>query len=389
MLAALTIKNFRTLEDLHVPKLGRVNLIVGKNNVGKSSVLEALRILAGNGNEFALANIASGRDEKYALKESDFVEFNASFPFEDFFPGRSFPAKDGQAIEIGDPAGDLLKIEHGYYVQEVVASTSQAGDIIQSQRLRRIFKRDLVNQNGRRALQALFLQRGNWTDVLKFDLTSARQGHLSGLYAPEYTCSCSLVPTHLVSIDELAGEWDNIAFTSHQAVVYEAMRLILPAFEAITFVRNDDASRVDIQSGKPLRRVAKVKLANMDRLVPLKSLGEGMQRIFQMVLKVFPANGGFLLIDEFESGLHYTVQEKVWAMMFELAHKLDIQVFATTHSWDCIEKFASVAKQRADSDGVLLHLGISVRTSDHGKVVATVFDENELFELTQADMEVR
>jgi len=48
MLNSLEIKNFRILEDFKVSKLGRVNLIVGKNNSGKSSVLEALRIYAGN-----------------------------------------------------------------------------------------------------------------------------------------------------------------------------------------------------------------------------------------------------------------------------------------------------------------------------------------------------
>ncbi len=47
MLKSLCIKNFRLLEDFQVPKLGRVNLIVGKNNSGKSSVLEAIRIYAG------------------------------------------------------------------------------------------------------------------------------------------------------------------------------------------------------------------------------------------------------------------------------------------------------------------------------------------------------
>ncbi|MEI6730675.1 MAG: AAA family ATPase, partial [Pseudomonadota bacterium] len=56
-LSSLHIKNFRMLEDFQVKKLGKVNLIVGKNNSGKSTVLEALRIYAGGANRYLLEAI--------------------------------------------------------------------------------------------------------------------------------------------------------------------------------------------------------------------------------------------------------------------------------------------------------------------------------------------
>jgi AAA15 family ATPase/GTPase len=113
-----------------------------------------------------------------------------------------------------------------------------------------------------------------------------------------------------------------------------------------------------------------------------------MLRVLQLSLKLFSAKGGFLLIDEFENGLHYSVQEKVWALLFEMAERLDIQVFATTHSWDCIESFAKEAVSR-DTDGVLFRMGRSARTSDHGQLIATLFGEEALAHITQADVEVR
>ena len=73
----------------------------------------------------------------------------------------------------------------------------------------------------------------------------------------------------------------------------------------------------------------------------------------------------------------------------KLAEQLNIQVFATTHSWDCIESFTKVAVDDQSSEGVLFRMGRSVRTSDNGKVIATVFDENQLQNITQADVEVR
>lgn len=112
-------------------------------------------------------------------------------------------------------------------------------------------------------------------------------------------------------------------------------------------------------------------------------------RILQFVLKIFSAKGGFFLIDEFENGLHYTVQEKIWELLFDMAQKLDIQVFATTHSWDCIESFSKVATSNKSSQGVLFRIGKSAKTSDRGRVIATIFDESELQTITQADMEIR
>jgi AAA15 family ATPase/GTPase len=53
------------------------------------------------------------------------------------------------------------------------------------------------------------------------------------------------------------------------------------------------------------------------------------------------AQDGYLLIDEFENGLHYSVQEQVWEVVFTLAKSLNVQVFATTHSSDCIKAFGS------------------------------------------------
>ena len=75
------------------------------------------------------------------------------------------------------------------------------------------------------------------------------------------------------------------------------MRIILPDFENLTFV--NDFSYIE---GKAVRRVAKVKIKGISRPVPLNSLGDGMLRILQLVLKIFSAKGGFLLIDEFENG---------------------------------------------------------------------------------------
>ena len=64
-----------------------------------------------------------------------------------------------------------------------------------------------------------------------------------------------------------------------------------------------------------------------------------------IVLSLVNARGGVLLIDEFENGLHYSVQLDAWRMIFNLAQSLNVQVFATTHSWDAVESFQTAAAE--------------------------------------------
>ena len=384
MLRSFEVKNFRALGDLKVAKLGRVNLIVGKNNSGKSSVLEALQIFAGNGNLQLLESIAAGHDEKYRVREDEKDEQDIQLPFENFFSGRNYPKDDETAIEIGDPVtGQTLQIQHGFFVENRENFIDENGEASFRVKRRRIAKSEIDQLRDENPMHALYVQKGDRVSMLRLD-SSATRFRASVTDLPG-VIPCSVIPTQFISIDELADEWDKIALTDNQAIVVEALRTITPEFEAVTFVRNEGT----YGARRPLTRSAKVRLSNYNRPVPLNSLGDGMLRVLQLVLKVFPARGGLLLIDEFENGLHYSVQEKVWAFVFDLAVKLDIQVFATTHSWDCIESFASVATCREDVEGVLFRVGRSVRTSDQGRVIATVFEEDQLRNITQAEVEVR
>ena len=373
MLNSLEIKNFRSLEDFQVKKLGQVNLIVGKNNCGKSSVLEALRIYAGNANKSLLENIALSHDEKYTLDDDE------PLPFEDSFTDRKFPVGE-KAISIGElnNTKDALTIYHVYRVEKEYSVTDDEGNTRKEIRQLSITQKSLANYNHILG-NGLLVKKKDHTALIDFNLqlTSLRRLPQTGNAIPY-----SYIPTQLISMDDLAKEWDSIALTDAEKTVKQAMQIILPDFENLTFVN------ASTNNGKT-RRLAKVKLKGLSHPIPLKSLGDGMQHILQLVLKISPAKGGFLLIDEFENGLHYSVQEKVWHLLFELAEKLDIQIFATTHSWDCIESFAKVAVAKQDVDGVLFRVGKSVRNSDKGRVIATVFEEEQLYNITQSDVEVR
>jgi len=109
-----------------------------------------------------------------------------------------------------------------------------------------------------------------------------------------------------------------------------------------------------------------------------------MQRMLGIALALVNARNGLLLVDEIENGLHYSAQLDVWRLIFRLASLLNVQVFATTHGWDCIEAFQKAAQEDTQNEGVLIRL-----ESKKDKIVATLFDERRLGIATREQIEVR
>lgn len=113
-----------------------------------------------------------------------------------------------------------------------------------------------------------------------------------------------------------------------------------------------------------------------------------MNRIFAMTVGLIRAEDGILLIDEIENGLHYSVQPDLWQMIFETAKELDVQVFATTHSFDCIRAFQQAAEE-SGAEGRLISLRRSKREDEDGKIVAVPYDEDTLKSVARSNIEVR
>lgn len=389
MLNSLEIKNFRALKDFTINQLGQVNLIVGKNNSGKSSVLEALRIYAGKANYKLLTEIAKSHDEKYPIEkqyqEGELNKIDNISPFQDFFSGRTFPKNIEDIIIIGEinSLDKSLSIQHTFIREIELTVTNEIG-----KKERRIHKSPVIfpSTNDFEKITSEGFIVGHYghskTVLIDFNDLKTNPRNTNSFYIGN-TLPCSLIPTRYIAIDELADIWDVIALTEGESAIKQALKIILPEFENLIFVNNQR-----VYSGEN-QRSAKVKITGLPHPVPLKSLGDGMLRVLQLILKIFPAQGGILLIDEFENGLHYSVQEEVWHLLFTLAKQLDVQIFATTHSWDCVSSFAKVAIEQKEVEGVALRIGQSIRKSDKGRIISTVFNEEELQNIIKIDMDIR
>ena len=75
-----------------------------------------------------------------------------------------------------------------------------------------------------------------------------------------------------------------------------------------------------------------------------------------VALALANSRDGFLLIDEAENGIHHSVQPDFWRMVFKTAHANNVQVIATTHSFDCVRGFAQALTECEEGDGALVRL---------------------------------
>ena len=91
-----------------------------------------------------------------------------------------------------------------------------------------------------------------------------------------------------------------------------------------------------------------------DQLVPLTYMGEGLGYVLYLQLAIMTANNGTVLIDEFENGLHYVALVDAWKAVGIAARQSSVQVFATTHSWECVLA-AHRAFAESDEDDFRLH----------------------------------
>jgi hypothetical protein len=365
----LTIERFRAIRKLSIENLGRVNLITGKNNTGKSSVLEALRLLASGASTDVIRNILQFREEygedigsSRPLDEEGFFQFSGLF--------HGFPTFSGEIepIVIESRGGQVpLKLSIGtVWIRWQEDSEGMNRPI--TQKTPSLFPEEDLSP----AIEVNDISgkpRYLTRDSLRRPPFSFRQA------AEESRMPCVFVsPYGGERTATLGSLWDKIALSEGEKAVVEALRIISPEISAVSMVGGEAPRQV---------RKAIVRAEGIPRPVPLRTFGDGLNRLFGIALSLVNAKDGLLLIDEFENGMHHTIQVDVWRAIFRLAKNLDIQVVATSHSWDSIEAFQKAASEDPE-EGVLIRL-----TRKGQDIIPTVLSEDELAIAARDRIEVR
>ena len=364
---SITLERFRAFRELTIRGLGRVNLITGKNSAGKSSVLEGLRILANNAAPDVIYDILRYREENIeeAEEEGHPADPDSLFQVSGLFHGFPLLSEDPEPIAISTTSGKSSPMSMTIYLDWLIEEPDSDG-----------VRLVLLDKSEPDGIAALRVETQDTTRVHRLDRFGRylHPMHRARFESSNRTrMSCIFVsPYSGESTGVLGPLWDKIALSDREKDVVEGLRIIDPQISAVSMVGST--------SRKP---TAIVRADNIERPIPLRSFGDGLNRLFGIILSLVNARGGLLLVDEFENGLHHTVQLDVWRTIFRLAQTLDIQVFATSHSWDAVEAFQKAAAE-APEEGVLIRL--ARRGED---IIPTVLSEDELAIATRDQIEVR
>ena len=158
---------------------------------------------------------------------------------------------------------------------------------------------------------------------------------------------CEYVRTNQIMGNNNPSLFDRIALTSNEKYIIEALQIIEPRIENINFLK-DDQVRGRLSNSD--ERVPFVVFPLSEKRHRLSAMGDGINRILTIILTMLNCKNGILLIDEFENGLHYSIQYELWKVIFRLSKQLNIQVFATTHSIDTLRGLSQLIEEHTEEE---------------------------------------
>jgi AAA15 family ATPase/GTPase len=343
MLKSLIIENFRCFPHFELSNLGRVNLLVGKNNSGKSSLLEALQFLSSQDNVDEFGNIMKRRGEY--LTDTNIKEFDCRH----LFYGHNFDIDSVFSIKGEDIRGKLTKLSVSFdFLSTVQINLFEGEDKVLSEDLSLIV--EWLTDNPSKWVIPITLNGGLNLD--KLSMLYGRQKIVKE--QRNYEVKSLFIPPISLSTDQTIELFDQVVLTSNEDLVLRSIQSIEPEIQRIASVssRLSRLSRLNMLS----RSGFKIKLKNCEKPVPIGSMGDGIWRILGLALSIVNVKNGILLVDEIDTGLHYTAMDDMWKMIWQTANDLNVQVFATTHSNDCWKSLAELASNLdGDSDGIAIH----------------------------------
>jgi len=326
MIRSLELTNYRGFEHYKLSDLARVNLLVGKNNSGKTSILEAVYLLGSRDNPDALFEIAKQRGEMIEVSENDYGSRKTIIDYSGFFYGRDI--REGTKLSIRS----ITDVGNNALEAEIAVAEpregGRGGAYADGSPL--TLSLQFKGPDDARATQST-----KRSIPLEVEADTALYNDISNFLAarrvPRVDAPVAFITQESLSDLTMRRLWDAIVLEGREREIVDAMRIIEPRLSSIAFLSGQRPHHSSRSSAGILLGFEKEQ-----RRYPLGGHGEGMRRLLALALSLATARNGILLIDEVDTGLHYSVLGDVWLLIVKAAKDFNMQVFLTTHSLDCV-----------------------------------------------------
>jgi AAA15 family ATPase/GTPase len=341
----IQIKNFRCFDFLKVENLKRINLIGGGNNVGKSAFLEALEISASAIDPVSCAiSLRDNINRRQHLYSQNFNEFDI------------VTYKKNNLCIQSDKSNISLEIKS--IDQKMLTNITDDENFFDDN----LFIEIIVNSNSKTLPYNKFIDIINRKDQTFVHSSNHETKNIT------FITPANLDERHL---SELYGKIVDLGLIA----------------EINSFLNTFDP-RIESLLIRPTEQYSTFKIKLKDKNVPvlLSSMGGGLNRYIAIVCSIWKSRDGQLYIDEIENGIHYTKYDKMWEILYDTASQANCQIFAVTHSKECIESFSKVAELFDHKNMKYINLS---RKVDSDKIVVTVLDSIRLADHFSLGMDIR
>ncbi len=309
MYKSFVIRRFRLFKEFRIDDFQRVNLITGRNNVGKTSLLEALFLHSGATNVHLPFTIEALRG---VTQFQGGLEVALSGLFNEFNPR---PPIELEGI-------DQLGIKRVCRLRVVPTPTViQPGEA------------EAPPTAASQAIEITFIDPSRPQPLSAQAILEKGQFRLGPAPIPPLYPGFFLTPRSADHKSD-ADKFSELARSvGEEKRLIDALRAIEPAIKAVRLLNHGGVTMIHADVG-------------LDRFLPLAYAGEGMVRLAAILVAIASAKNGVAFIDEFENGVHYSVLGKIWEATASFAERFNTQLFVTTHSAECVRAAHEVfAKQ--------------------------------------------
>src|SRR3989339_849083 len=339
----LEITGFRGIKHLKIDGFGDINLLVGKNNSCKTTVLEALFLLTGISNAALVETINRFRD---LISESneDFsfifhnLDFESKLVLKAFLNNNKF--KRELSIIPSYIKENGKKIDEAKFKQLQSYETSIQKKVINEL----LFNFSIFEKNKNNYQSKLgFKDR----ELIAFPTQNYKE-KLFGFYiTPKYSISHDIHQT-----------LEDIIVNKKKDEIINILQLIEPNIKDISF---------------GLNRMIFVDIG-VDKLLPLNLQGSGTIKLLQIILALYKVKDGIIFIDELENGFHFSTLKDIWKIIIETSKKNNIQVFVTSHNLDTLKFLKSAIEENEDKSSKNRVRSITLRRLPDDSIKSYVYN---------------